>query len=133
MDETADMPKIPQGELIARMARASERSERVRQAREATPPLATGGEVRGVQGAPPSKAQRAELPEVRIPQGMRKVLGNLPIAQENSSSSFSLWHFLMGLGLGGLALALAFWGYRTFFPLTLTLSSNIPASLAASL
>jgi hypothetical protein len=113
------LEKIPTSELVARMARAHERREKVQKLREGSPPVSTGKDVREkVQHAPPSRPQRAELPEARIPVNMRVVTNPLPHPTAPPPSPRPdltwLWGILLAGGVVGMGMLLAYFGFNTF-------------------
>lgn len=115
--EPIDQSKIPPAELVARMARANDRRERMQKLREGSPPVSVGKEVREkVQHAPPSRPQRAELPEARIPVNMRVVTNpKLPTSPPPPPRDFSwLWGVLLAGGVVGVGLLLAYFGFSSF-------------------
>ena len=116
MSETPiEQPKIPPSELVARMARAHERREKVQKMREGSPQVSTGKDVREkVQHAPPSRPQRAELPEARIPVNMRTVTNPSNIAHPLPlpPKDFSwIWGLMLAGGVLGIGVLLAYFGF----------------------
>jgi hypothetical protein len=128
------LEKIPTSELVARMARAHERREKVQKQREGSPPLSVGKEIREkVQHAPPPRPQRAELPEARIPVNMRAVTNPLPppSAPPPRPDLTWLWGILLAGGVVGMGMLLAYFGFNTFLGGSPTPSSltSIPSNL----